>query len=305
MQKISKHLRLSCLLLPILGLVLLLSGCASQLKAYDAQQKLGPQLNYTITGIDAGAGIMGNTQTALQVYGLKTANWQLQTSSTAAMTSALNKAIQYKQPIVITGWQPHWMFTKYKLKFLKDPKNVYGKTENIDTITRIGFKQSNPAVYRFLQNFNWTPTEMSGIMLKVNNGMDPAKAAQAYIDKHPQQVKQWLKGVTKGHGQKVTIAYVAWDSEIASTNLVKRILDKRGYQVTIQAMEAQPMWAAVATKAADISLSAWLPNTHAIYAKQYKGKYVDVRANLHGARTGLAVPTYMKNINSIEDLKNK
>ena len=37
---------------------------------YDATKALGPQVNYTITGIDAGAGAMGNTQTALEKYGL-------------------------------------------------------------------------------------------------------------------------------------------------------------------------------------------------------------------------------------------
>ena len=62
---------------------------------------------------------MGNTQTALEKYGLTQKNWQLQTSSTAAMTSVLDKALKNKQPIVITGWVPHWMFTKYDLKFFR------------------------------------------------------------------------------------------------------------------------------------------------------------------------------------------
>ncbi len=59
------------LLLPILLLGFTLSGCSSSTQAkYDATKALGPQVNYTITGIDAGAGVMGNTQTALEKYGL-------------------------------------------------------------------------------------------------------------------------------------------------------------------------------------------------------------------------------------------
>ena len=139
------------ILLPVILLgAFILSGCSSSTQAkYDATKALGPQVNYTVTGIDAGAGVMGNTQTALEKYGLTQKNWQLQTSSTAAMTSVLDKAIKNKQPIVITGWVPHWMFTKYDLKFLDDPKKVYGESEGIHTIARLGLKKSNQVFINF------------------------------------------------------------------------------------------------------------------------------------------------------------
>ncbi|MDE6375873.1 MAG: glycine/betaine ABC transporter, partial [Ligilactobacillus sp.] len=99
------------LLLPVLLLGFILSGCSNSTQAkYDATKALGPQVNYTITGIDAGAGVMGNTQTALEKYGLMQKNWQLQTSSIAAMNSVLDTAIKNSRPIVITGWVPTWMF---------------------------------------------------------------------------------------------------------------------------------------------------------------------------------------------------
>ncbi|MCI1987569.1 MAG: glycine/betaine ABC transporter, partial [Lactobacillus sp.] len=163
----------------VLALVVVgLAACSSRPASYDANKKLGPQINYTITGIDAGAGVMNSTTKVLFAYGLDKANWQLQTSSTAAMTSTLDKAIKHKQPIVITGWQPHWMFTKYRLKFLKDPKGVYGKAENIHTIVRKGLKKDAPQAYTMLDRFYWTPAQMSNVMLKVNAGEDPAKAAR-------------------------------------------------------------------------------------------------------------------------------
>ena len=99
-----------------------LASCASVLSPYDAKKPVGEQINYTITGIDAGAGIMSSTEKAISDYQLDKNNWQLQPSSTAAMTSTLAKAIKDKRPIVVTGWTPHWMFTKFDLKFLEDPK---------------------------------------------------------------------------------------------------------------------------------------------------------------------------------------
>jgi len=292
-------------LLAVIGLATVLGACSSQTKPYDAQQKLGSQINYTITGIDAGAGNMASTQKALSAYGLENQKWQLQTSSTAAMTSTLGKAIADKRPIVVTGWQPHWMFTKYPIKFLKDPKNVYGKTEHINTIVRKGLKKSMPEAYTILDRFHWTPTEMSVVMLKVNDGVDPQKAARDWIKANPKQVAKWTKGVKKVKGTKIKLTYVAWDSEIASTNVVAEVLRQQGYEPTIQAMEIQPMWASVATNAADAQVCAWLPKTSGLYYQDYKGQVEDLGPNLEGAKVGLAVPKYMTNINSIDDLKNK
>lgn len=293
------------LLLPLLLIIPIISACSSQTAPYKSKEKLGPQINYTITGIDAGAGVMASTQTALKDYGLEKNNWQLQPSSTSAMTSTLDKAYKNKQPIVITGWQPHWMFKKYKLKFLKDPKNVYGKAEHISTVVRKGLKKDKPEAYTILDRFHWTPSQMSDVMLKVNGGMDPDKAAKQWIKNNPKLVQQWTKGVKKVHGQSLKITYVAWDSEIASTNVIAQVLRDQGYKVTIQAMEMQPVWASISTKAADATVSAWLPKTSAKFYSDYKGKFEDLGANLEGAKVGLAVPKYMTNINSINDLKNK
>lgn len=294
------------LLIPVvLTLLILLSGCSTKVPKYQSKKALGPQINYTITGIDAGAGIMASTQKALSTYGLAKDNWQLQTSSTAAMTSTLDKAIRHKQPIVITGWQPHWMFTKYPIKFLKDPKHVYGKSESIHTIVRKGLKKDQPTAYEMLDRFYWTPSQMSQVMIQVNNGKDPRKAAQQWIKANPKEVQQWTKGLNKVSGQpNLKLTYVAWDSEIASTNVVAEVLRGLGYKVTIQAMEMQPMWASIATNVADAQVAAWLPTTSAKFYSDYKGQFVDLGVNLKGARVGLAVPKYMKNINSIEDLKN-
>ena len=296
-QKFIKLFLLALLIIPII------SACSSQTAPYNSKEKLGPQINYTITGIDAGAGVMASTQNALSDYKLADSNWQLQPSSTSAMTSTLDKAYKNKQPIVVTGWQPHWMFKKYKLKFLKDPKNVYGKAEHISTIVRKGLKKDSPEAYTILDRFHWTPSQMSDVMLYVNAGMSPKKAANKWIKKNPKIVDQWTKGVKKVHGKSIKLTYVAWDSEIASTNVIAQVLKKQGYKVTIQSMEMQPVWASIATNAADATVSAWLPKTAAKFYSDYKGRFVDLGANLNGAKVGLAVPTYMKNINSIEDLK--
>ncbi len=287
----------------VLGLSLILNACGTKPAAYNPDKDLGEQLNYTITGIDAASGEMGKAATALNAYGLKKDNWQLMPSSTAAMTSSLQKAIKYKEPIVITAYQPHWMFSKYPIKWLKDPKNVFGKGEHEATIARPGLKKDNPGAYKLLQNFHWElHSEAEPVMMNINGGMNKTTAAKKFIREHPQQVKQMLQGVPNGHGKKIKLVYMPYDYEIAASNVVEQLLKRKNYDVTIQQLDVEVMWQAIVTNKADASVTAELPATHAAFAKKYKGEYDYVRTNLTGARIGLAVPKYMKNINSIEDL---
>lgn len=83
--------------------IILLSGCGSKPAKYNPNESLGKQINYTITGIEAGAGIMSSTQKAMKAYGLNDDKWQLQTSSTAAMTSTLGKAIKITNRLLLPG----------------------------------------------------------------------------------------------------------------------------------------------------------------------------------------------------------
>jgi len=261
---------------------------------------VGKQVNYQIIGIDPGAGIMKATDEAIKQYDLK--DWKLVEGSSAAMTAMLDKSIKKKEPIIITGWTPHWMFSKYDLKFLDDPKKVYGDAEEIHTIARKGLKEEQPVAYEFLTRFEWTSDEMGEIMSAIQDGKDPEAAAKEWADTHSDRVDSWTKDLTPVNGEQLKLSYVAWDSEIASTNLLKYVLEsKLGYKVTALQVEAGPMWTGVASGDVDAMAAAWLPLTHADYWAKYKDQVEDLGANMTGVRTRLVVPAYV-DIKSIEDL---
>ncbi|MBW4837997.1 MAG: glycine/betaine ABC transporter [Paenibacillaceae bacterium] len=262
---------------------------------------VGEQVDYEIIGIDPGAGIMKATSQAIETYGL--ADWKLIEGSGAAMTAMLDKAIKAEEPIIITGWTPHWMFAKYDLKYLEDPQKVYGEAEEIHTVARKGLKEDHPTAYEFLDRFEWTSDEMGAIMTAIQEGQDPAEAAQAWADANTDRVDSWTEGLTPVDGDKLKLSYVAWDSEIASTNLLEYVLEnKLGYDVESLQVEAGPMWTGVASGDVDATAAAWLPLTHADYWDKYGEQLDDLGANMTGVKTGLVVPAYV-NIGSIEDLK--
>ncbi|KAB7669372.1 glycine betaine ABC transporter substrate-binding protein [Bacillus sp. B1-b2] len=289
-------------MMTLLGAVTLslgLAACGSD-SASDANATVGEQVDYEIIGIDPGAGLMKASNKAISDYELE--DWTLVEGSSAAMTASLKKAYDKEEPIIVTGWTPHWMFAAYDLKYLEDPKGSFGEDENIHTITRNGLKDDMPEAYTVLDNFYWTSDDMGVVMMDIYEGEDPTKAAASWVEDNADKVTEWTNGVEKVDGDKITLGYVAWDSEIASTNVIGKVLEDLGYKVTLSQIEAGPMWTGVADGSLDASLAGWLPITHEDYAKKYEGQFEDLGANLEGTKLGLVVPSYM-DIDSIEDLK--
>lgn len=264
-------------------------------------ESFGETVDYKIIGIEPGAGIMQATEKVLVEYE-NLEDWTLVESSSAAMASELQKAYDREEPIVVTGWTPHWKFSKFDLKYLEDPQGIYGEAETIDTYVRKGLKEDQPSAYTVLDQFNWTNDDMGAVMVDIQEGMDPAEAAANWIEENGEKVAEWTNGAEEVDGEKISLTYVAWDSEIASTNVIGKVLESIGYEVDLVQTEAGPMFAAVAQGDADAMVSAWLPLTHADYLEEYGDDIESLGSNLEGAKTGLVVPTYV-DIDSIEDLK--
>lgn len=284
----------------VAALSLSLAACGKDKTNTNDKGSVGEKVDYKITGIDPGAGIMTASEKAIKEYKLD--DWELVTGSSAAMTASLKKAFDKKEPIIITGWNPHWMFTKYDLKYLKDPKGVYGESEEIHTIARKGLKDDHPNAYKVLSQFKWSEDDMGKVMLDIQEGTKPEDAATNWVKNNKDKVAEWTNGAEKVNGEKIKLAYVAWDSEIASTNVMGKVLEDLGFKVTLTQVEAGPMWTSIADGSADASLAAWLPLTHKTYAEKFDGKFEDIGTSMTGVKIGLTVPKYM-DIDSIEDLK--
>ncbi|MEK5425299.1 glycine betaine ABC transporter substrate-binding protein [Cytobacillus sp. FSL R7-0680] len=287
---------LSYLMVPAVALGL--AACGSN--ETDENATVGDQVDHEIIGIDPGAGIMKAANSTLEEYELS--DWTLVEGSSAAMTASLKKAYNAEEPIIITGWSPHWMFSQFDLKYLEDPKGTFGEEENINTIVRNGLAEDKPSAYQVLDAFNWTEEHMNDVMVKISEGQDPAEAAAEWVENNQDLVSEWTDGVDSVDGEKLSLGYVAWDTEIASTNVISKVLTDLGYDVNISQVEAGPMWTGVAEGSLDAHVAGWLPLTHADYYDKFEGKFEDLGSNLEGTKLGIVVPEYM-DIDSIEDLK--
>lgn len=155
----------------------------------------GDSVNWTITGIDAGAGIMANTKKAIEEYGLD--KWSLSESSESAMLTELKKAYDNEEPIIVPLWKPHWVFGVYNMKMLEDPKEIYGgEGDQIYTVARKGLEEDAPAAYKVLSQYSETYDMLEELMPKVwDEERDVAEVAREFLDNNPDLVEKWTEGV--------------------------------------------------------------------------------------------------------------
>ncbi len=143
-----------------------------------------------IIGIDPGAGAMKAAANAITTYKLD--GFKLLTASEPAMTASLKKAYEAHKPIVVVGWTPHWMFNRYKLKFLVDPQFVMGKVENIETYAWKGYAAHDPYAAAFFGNIKYTDETIASLMSTFKKFNKPEDAAKAWIQDHQELVNSWI-----------------------------------------------------------------------------------------------------------------
>ncbi len=149
------------------------------------------QFNGRITGIDAGAGIMASSENAIESYGL---DFELVASSEAAMTAALQNAIDNGDWIVVTGWSPHWKFARYDLKYLEDPNGDFGATELVHSAARLGFSAEYPDIAALFGNMKFD-AEQIGSLMDVMDGVPDGgedRAVRSWMADNAALVQSWM-----------------------------------------------------------------------------------------------------------------
>ncbi|MEV5974918.1 ABC transporter permease/substrate binding protein [Streptomyces sp. NPDC051921] len=112
-------------------------------------------------------------------------------------------------------------------------------------------------------------------------------------------------GPNTGHGKKISLGYIPWDEGIASTFLWKELLERRGYEVDTKQLEAGALYTGLAGGQIDFQTDSWLPVTHAQYWEKYRNKLEDLGSWYGPTSLELSVPSYMKDVNTLADLKGK
>ncbi|TGB01465.1 glycine betaine ABC transporter substrate-binding protein [Halobacillus salinus] len=146
--------------------------------------------NSEIVGFDPGAGTMEVTETMMEDYGLE---YELLSSSEPAMLAEIGNAVESEEPIVAPLWSPHWVFSKYDLKFLEDPQNTFGGVEKIHHATRQGFADEYPEISEWFKNWKMDDKQIGELIEYVENSEEPIDGAKKWVEENQDLIDEWVK----------------------------------------------------------------------------------------------------------------
>ena len=135
-------------------------------------------------------------------FGLK--GFEVVESSEQGMLAQVARAEKKGEPVVFLGWEPHPMNANFKMTYLSGGDDVFGPNfggAEVYTNTRAGYSAECPNIAKLLTNQEFTlamENEIMGAIL--DEGMDPEKAAIAWLKANPDAVGPWLDGVTTKDG---------------------------------------------------------------------------------------------------------
>ncbi|MBT2389324.1 ABC transporter permease/substrate binding protein [Streptomyces sp. ISL-1] len=168
----------------------------SYMKGIDSLEDLkgkSGQFKGRIIGIEPSAGMMGILKDkVLKDYGLE-GEYKVVDGSTPGMLAELKRAYDKTEPIVTTLWSPHWAYSSYDLKKLKDPKGSWGKGDGVHTLARKGFSAENPQVGKWLKNFHMTEKQLTDLEARIQTtGKGKEQdAVRAWLGDNPGLADKW------------------------------------------------------------------------------------------------------------------
>jgi len=155
--------------------------------------QLGQLYKGPITGIDSGAGVMAAARRAIEAYQLPN---ELMVLNGPEMSQHFEEAYKRREDVVITGWEPHWLFHRYDIKFLNDEKNIFPGKEKIVLLGRKGFTADHPHAALFFERMSFTEKEMNELIYEVQKDEDDLRAVRTWAEKHAYLVNRWLRDLS-------------------------------------------------------------------------------------------------------------
>jgi len=150
-----------------------------------------------INGIEPGSAVMPQLEEVIPGYHL---DMKLVESSTSAMLSELDKAYKMREPIVFFAWSPHWMNTRYDIRYLKDPRDLQGHfndSAEISSVVKENLSEDDPAAYELIKSISLSKGQINQMEADINDAGDPEAGVKTWLENNPSVVQPWIDAAKK------------------------------------------------------------------------------------------------------------
>ncbi|SFL59415.1 glycine betaine/proline transport system substrate-binding protein [Gracilibacillus orientalis] len=100
----------------------------------------------------------------------------------------------------------------------------------------------------------------------------------------------------------ITLGVTPWTSTVPPTEIAQILLEDMGYTVEQTQADAGSTYIGLSRGDVDVFMDGWFP-VHDVYIEKYSDTIEETAVSYEDADSGLVVPSYMEDVNSIEDLK--
>jgi glycine betaine/proline transport system substrate-binding protein len=129
----------------------------------------------------------------IPAYGLEQ---QLVTGPTAGMLAEVGRLYATREDFVFLAWSPHWMNQRYHIRYLKDPKDALGPTNDpakCSTIVRGDLNEEDPEAYALIDALALTQEQIEGLESAINEEGSPLAGARLWVSENHEVVRPWIE----------------------------------------------------------------------------------------------------------------
>ncbi len=132
-------------------------------------------------------------------YGL--GDWEIVESSTNGMLSEVDRRVGDGEWVAWTGWEPHWMNSRYDMCLLEDPEEAWGGPSHVETLVNEDFTEKFPDLYPFFEQMTVSQDIQRDLIDRIDNsGEEPQQVALDWLRENPQATDRWLEGIEATNG---------------------------------------------------------------------------------------------------------
>jgi glycine betaine/proline transport system substrate-binding protein len=156
------------------------------------------QLNGTdaqfIFGIEPSSVMMQEVaEEVIPAYGLEQ---MLVEAPTAGMLAEVERRYDVREDFVFLAWSPHWMNQRYDIRYLEDPKDALGKTNDpaeCSTIVSGDLREGDPVAYTLMDALALTEEQINTLEYAINEEGDPLTGARRWTSENREVVRSWIE----------------------------------------------------------------------------------------------------------------